>query len=592
MPLPPAPRPACRWWRFERPPGWPAPGDDWHHVPDMAAAVAALPEAPARVFLAIGKQHLDCLCRQAAAPLPAAAGRSARRPLPLPDAPCRHRARPVHAGAGDLRPAARPPHQPYRRQERRRQRARAPSWTPRARLRLPVILIDRPALPPRRVLRRSGRGDGLAASSRRPRRIDKAPDPAGGANCRRSRRCACRPSRASPRPASRSADRFVRGRDRAGEGDQPARRRIPRAGSPARGRTGAGGWPSAGCRTPWRNRPRAASRRRRSTRSKGFRLSDRLIAQKSWPKRRAGPRRRRQHRGDAGQHADIEAVGSAGAASSASNTAEAMAKTPGSPDETTTTRAPFGRHVAAHGRRGQSRPGCRRGAASARRAGRRGRHRGYSPPHRSPRPAPRVTSGVTSASAPGPRPATTSQPVIRRLRPPAVAMHQHDREIGQSALVDLGQPLHPLPRHGAAFDQPGLIQPPGRGQRAAHAWAGCARSSSPPAHRPRACGATRSSSGRVPISTVSTSSPQVIGTPVAVQQPDMPVMPGTTSTSARPCRRDMQMHEGAVEERITLAQHHHILRFGQRGQPCRPSRHRRRASAAIVFGVCRTGFRW
>ena len=33
-------------------------GDDWHHVGDIAGAVAALPSAPARVFLAIGKQNL------------------------------------------------------------------------------------------------------------------------------------------------------------------------------------------------------------------------------------------------------------------------------------------------------------------------------------------------------------------------------------------------------------------------------------------------------------------------------------------------------------------------------------------------------
>ncbi|SCY29933.1 precorrin-6A reductase [Paracoccus tibetensis] len=40
-------------------PAWQAgPGDDWLHVPDIAAAARALPEAPARVFLAIGKQNL------------------------------------------------------------------------------------------------------------------------------------------------------------------------------------------------------------------------------------------------------------------------------------------------------------------------------------------------------------------------------------------------------------------------------------------------------------------------------------------------------------------------------------------------------
>jgi precorrin-6A/cobalt-precorrin-6A reductase len=35
------------------------PGDDWRHVPDIAAAAQALPKAPCRVFLAIGRQHLD-----------------------------------------------------------------------------------------------------------------------------------------------------------------------------------------------------------------------------------------------------------------------------------------------------------------------------------------------------------------------------------------------------------------------------------------------------------------------------------------------------------------------------------------------------
>jgi len=34
-------------------------GDDWRHVPSIDAAVGALPDAPARVFLAIGKQNLS-----------------------------------------------------------------------------------------------------------------------------------------------------------------------------------------------------------------------------------------------------------------------------------------------------------------------------------------------------------------------------------------------------------------------------------------------------------------------------------------------------------------------------------------------------
>lgn len=40
-------------------PAWQAQsGDVWQHVPDIAAAVQTLPTEPARVFLAIGRQHL------------------------------------------------------------------------------------------------------------------------------------------------------------------------------------------------------------------------------------------------------------------------------------------------------------------------------------------------------------------------------------------------------------------------------------------------------------------------------------------------------------------------------------------------------
>ncbi|OUS39180.1 cobalt-precorrin-6A reductase, partial [Rhodobacterales bacterium 56_14_T64] len=44
---------------LERMPWLATEGDDWVMVADMAAAVAALPEQGARVFLAIGKQNLD-----------------------------------------------------------------------------------------------------------------------------------------------------------------------------------------------------------------------------------------------------------------------------------------------------------------------------------------------------------------------------------------------------------------------------------------------------------------------------------------------------------------------------------------------------
>lgn len=43
---------------LERVPWTRAPGDSWIEVADVTAAIAALPEAPAKVFLAIGRQHI------------------------------------------------------------------------------------------------------------------------------------------------------------------------------------------------------------------------------------------------------------------------------------------------------------------------------------------------------------------------------------------------------------------------------------------------------------------------------------------------------------------------------------------------------
>lgn len=43
---------------LERAPWVKTPGDNWIEVSDVCAAAAALPEAPARVFLAIGRQHI------------------------------------------------------------------------------------------------------------------------------------------------------------------------------------------------------------------------------------------------------------------------------------------------------------------------------------------------------------------------------------------------------------------------------------------------------------------------------------------------------------------------------------------------------
>lgn len=70
---------------LQRPAWQPGPGDDWTHVADMAGAVRALDRPPRRVFLSIGRQHLadfavlprhHYLLRLVDAP---------DEPLPLPD---------------------------------------------------------------------------------------------------------------------------------------------------------------------------------------------------------------------------------------------------------------------------------------------------------------------------------------------------------------------------------------------------------------------------------------------------------------------------------------------------------------------------
>ncbi|RZJ60741.1 MAG: cobalt-precorrin-6A reductase [Acidovorax sp.] len=72
---------------LERAPWQPGPGDRWIDVPDMAAAALALPETPARVFLAVGRKQLPAfagvaqhhyLLRLVDAPAPGS--------LPWPDA--------------------------------------------------------------------------------------------------------------------------------------------------------------------------------------------------------------------------------------------------------------------------------------------------------------------------------------------------------------------------------------------------------------------------------------------------------------------------------------------------------------------------
>ena len=135
---------------LERPAWRAGPGDDWRSVADIDAAVAALPDAPARVFLAIGKQTLapfaakpqhHYLLRlvdppEAALPLPHTSVVIARGPFDAETDTALMRAHAItHIVAKNAGGAG----------------AEAKLIAARA-LHLPVILIDRPVLPPRMVV--------------------------------------------------------------------------------------------------------------------------------------------------------------------------------------------------------------------------------------------------------------------------------------------------------------------------------------------------------------------------------------------------------------------------------------------------------
>ncbi len=133
---------------FERSAWIAGPGDDWQGVPDIAAAVAALPDTAARVFLAIGRQHLAPF---AAKPRHSYLVRLVDRPgsLPLPQAHVVV-ARGPFTTTGDiaLMRAHRITHVVAK--NAGGDGARAKLDAARA-LGLSVILIDRPALPDRQV---------------------------------------------------------------------------------------------------------------------------------------------------------------------------------------------------------------------------------------------------------------------------------------------------------------------------------------------------------------------------------------------------------------------------------------------------------
>ncbi|MEH6774855.1 MAG: cobalt-precorrin-6A reductase [Cereibacter changlensis] len=131
---------------LERKPWVAGDGDRWTSVPDLDAAVAALPETPGRIFLAIGRQHLQAFAAKPqhhyllrlvdpppALPLPKAEAVIARGPFTV---------------EGDLALLAAQDIGLIVAKNSGGEGARAKLEAARQR-RIPVILIDRPALPER-----------------------------------------------------------------------------------------------------------------------------------------------------------------------------------------------------------------------------------------------------------------------------------------------------------------------------------------------------------------------------------------------------------------------------------------------------------
>lgn len=134
---------------LERPSWQAGPGDDWRHVPDIAGAVAALPKAPARVFLAIGKQTLEAFAAQPQHHYLLRLVDAPEVPLPLPDAEAVI-ARGPFTAEGDRALLRQHAIDLIVAKNAGGTGARAKLDAARA-LGLPVVLIERPDVPARRV---------------------------------------------------------------------------------------------------------------------------------------------------------------------------------------------------------------------------------------------------------------------------------------------------------------------------------------------------------------------------------------------------------------------------------------------------------
>ena len=133
-----------------RPPWAPGPGDRWQRVADIPGAVAVLAVPPRRVMLAVGRMHLAAFAAQ---PQHRYLLRLVDRPegaLPLPDAEVVVDRGPF-TEAGDRALMARHGIELVVAKNAGGDGARAKIDAARA-LGLPVLMIDRPALPPRTEL--------------------------------------------------------------------------------------------------------------------------------------------------------------------------------------------------------------------------------------------------------------------------------------------------------------------------------------------------------------------------------------------------------------------------------------------------------
>ena len=177
--------------------------------------------------------------------------------------------------------------------------------------------------------------------------------------------------------------------------------------------------------------PSAAALRRRSTIAHGFRLSESDMAQKSWPSGAPSRAAAACIAETPGDHGDVERA-PAGSSSIASNNAAAIAKTPGSPPETTATSRPSPA-------RRERKPGAGEFVAIVARMARAVRSRSASRVDIG-RIADDVGCGCDRggglgrhpSAGPGPSP-TIAEPV--RSRPPAPAWHEDHREIGRGVVA-------------------------------------------------------------------------------------------------------------------------------------------------------------